>query len=91
MRYRAGPRGDYIVRPVDDLTIVYHRPAGMTHVVAPVVAAILETLHDRALDVDGVVSALRAAHRFDDDAEVHAIVAARLDEMVSIDLVDRLA
>jgi PqqD family protein of HPr-rel-A system len=89
VRYRAGPRGDYIVRPVDDLTIVYHRPAGMTHVVAPVVAAILETLHDRALDVDGVVSALRAAHRFDD--EVHAIVAARLDEMVSIDLVDRLA
>lgn len=91
MRYRAGPRSAYIVRPVDDLTLIHHRPAGSTHVVAPVVVAILETLHERARDVEAVVRALGKRHVFTEtDGDVRESIALRLEELADMDIIDRL-
>jgi PqqD family protein of HPr-rel-A system len=89
--YRAGPTGDYVVRPADDLTLVYHRPSGTTHVVAPVVVSILEVLHERALSAAEVTAALLERHAFDEECDVvAATVAARLAEIAAIDLIDRV-
>ena len=89
MQYRAGPRDDYIIRPIDDLTLVHHRPAGMTHVVTPVIAAILGVLAGESMSPEDVVAALGRDHRFDEDAAtVLATIAARLAEMARLDLID---
>lgn len=43
-RYRAIPATDLIVRPLADITLVYHRPSGQTHMVASPVPEILAAL-----------------------------------------------
>lgn len=92
MRYRAGPAENYVVRPVDDLTLVFHRPAGMTHVVSPAVVALLDCLLDKTLPLAEIVDALRQKHDLDAGGDdVAATVAARLAEMVRLDLIDRVA
>lgn len=92
MQFRAGARSDYVVRPVDDLTLVYHRPAGITHVVRPDCAALLALLHEDALTVDEVIARLSALHDLEpaDGATVAETIAARLDEMAAMDIIDRL-
>ena len=42
--YRAEPEAALIVRPLDDLTLIYHRPAGQTHLVVSPVPEILSAL-----------------------------------------------
>lgn len=91
MRYCAGPRDDYLIRPVDDLTLVYHRPAGITHVVAPVIAAILDVLCGAEMTAAEVAVRLAERHSFETgEDDVRAAIAARLDEMASLDLLDRI-
>jgi len=80
------------VRPVDDLTLVYHRPSGTTHVVSPAVVAILDLLHERTLGIGEVCEHLAATHDLDGSGDdVAAVVEARLEEMAAMDLVDRIA
>ncbi len=92
MRYRAAARDAYVVRPVDDLTLVYHRPSGMTHVVSPAVVAILDLLHERTLGVGDVCAALAENHDLDGEGdEIGRVVGARLEEMAAMDIIDRTA
>lgn len=79
------------MRPVDDLTLVYHRPSGMTHVVSPAVVAILDLLHGRTLGIDEVCEGLAEHHDLDGEGDsIRKIVAARLAEMADMDLIDRV-
>lgn len=51
-RYRAIPATDLIVRPLADITLVYHRPSGQTHMVAspvPEILAALESLREHPI------------------------------------------
>ncbi|HEY0043479.1 MAG TPA: HPr-rel-A system PqqD family peptide chaperone [Allosphingosinicella sp.] len=88
----AGPR--YIadfpdavkIVPLDGLVAFFHRPSGMTHILAPPAPEILEALAGRAGDAGEVLA--RIAERFDlesDDAE--AAIAARLAELEAAGLV----
>ena len=43
-RYRAAPATDLIVRALDDITLIYHRPSSQTHMVASPVPEILDAL-----------------------------------------------
>lgn len=92
MRYRAAARDAYVVRPVDDLTLVYHRPSGMTHVVSPAVVAILDLLHGRTLGIGEVCEQLAQHHYLDGEGDdIARVVTARLNEMAAMDIIDRIA
>jgi PqqD family protein of HPr-rel-A system len=69
--------------PCETLTLIYHRPSGITHVVAPPVPAMLDAL-DRPLSARGLAAALGY-----DDEEAVRLVAERLDELVDAGLVRR--
>lgn len=50
--YTAIPATDLIVRPLADITLVYHRPSGQTHMVAspvPEILAALESLREHPI------------------------------------------
>ena len=85
-RYRADPAD--VVRSVEleTLTILFHRPSGMTHVLAPPGPQILELLQDSEATLAEIRT--RMSERFeltgDDDA-----LAVRLEELVSAGLAER--
>jgi PqqD family protein of HPr-rel-A system len=85
--YRAAAPATLRIVPLDELTLVYHRASGITHVVDSPVPEILDALGDEALGVDALLELL--AERFDlTDADPLAL-AVRLDELVSAGLVER--
>lgn len=87
-RYRAPPPAALRVVALDQLSAVYHRASGQTHVVAPPVPEILDLLANRAMTPEELLAAL--AERFDlPDGDAAALVA-RLDELVETKLVERL-
>lgn len=64
----------------------------MTHVVSPAVVAILDLLHGRTLSIGEVCGALAQHHDLDGEGdEIARVVAARLDEMAAMDIIDRIA
>ncbi len=69
--------------PCETLTLIYHRPSGTTHVVAPPVPALLEAL-DRPLTVRDLAARLGFA-----DEEAVALLDERLAELVEAGLVRR--
>ncbi len=61
-RYIADPLA---ARPSVDhegLTILYHRPSGVTHVVSPPVPELLGVLEEGPADAAGIVARLSARH-----------------------------
>lgn len=87
-RYRAAAPATLRIVPLDQLTLIYHRASGITHVVDAPVPEILEALGDETLGVAALLD--RLAERFDlADADAGAL-AARLDELAAAGLVERL-
>ncbi|MFL6858516.1 MAG: HPr-rel-A system PqqD family peptide chaperone [Allosphingosinicella sp.] len=73
---------------IEGLILLYHRPSGATHVLAPPAPQILDALAGNAADADAL--AARLSERFDltaDDAP--AAMAARLAELEAAGLVRR--
>jgi PqqD family protein of HPr-rel-A system len=87
-RYKAAVPETLRIVPLDALTLVYHRASGITHIVDSPVPEILETL------ADGPLAALELLARLGEtfdlaDADPEAL-AARLDELAAVGLVERL-
>lgn len=92
IRYIAAPADALALRAAEDLYLIYDRRSGETHVLAPDIFAILQTIDGRALTPDEALAALAEAH----DIEIEAgdaldIVAARLSELVVLGLADEAA
>lgn len=89
VKYKAEPAEQLLVEPLDAMTLIYQRRSGMTHIVAEPVPEILAAIGRDALDANAV--AIRLASQFDlDDAEATHVVAARLEEMAALGLVERV-
>ena len=83
-RYRAAPAGALAVAELDQLTAVYHRPSGVTHLVDAPVPELLELLGEAPADAAALLGQLQAS--FDiADADAGALTA-RLEEMVALGL-----
>lgn len=78
--YRAGTAADYRFVPLDDLTLVYHRPAGATHLLAEPAPTLLTALIARAADAENL------CQQFDVVAHDRAAMIERLDELVAAGL-----
>lgn len=86
--YKAEPADQRLVEPLDAMTLIYQRRSGITHIVAEPVPEILAAMGEDALTADAV--AQRLASRFDlDNADAAEIVAARLEELAQLGLVER--
>ena len=90
----AGPRfiadrpNDVLTVELDGLTALYHRPSGMTHILAPPAPQILAALAGSAADADGLLR--RIGERFDvEDEDAESALAARLAELEAAGLVRR--
>jgi PqqD family protein of HPr-rel-A system len=87
IRYRAPPAGVLRLVPLDELTALYHRASGQTHLVAAPVPEILEALAQAPATLAELL--VRLAARYDlADANPDAL-EARLAELVSLGLVRR--
>jgi PqqD family protein of HPr-rel-A system len=83
-KYKAEPADQILVTPLDSLTLVYQHRSGITHIVAEPAPEILA-----AMGADDEV-AQRLAAQFDfDSAQAADIIAARLNELADLGLVER--
>lgn len=83
-RYCAPP-DTLVLRPLDELSAVYHRASGMTHVLASPAPEILSALRE-PMSADALMLVL--AIRYDLAEADPAALAARLEELVAAGLVE---
>jgi PqqD family protein of HPr-rel-A system len=87
--YRAEPVSERLIEPLDAMTLIYQRRSGITHIVAEPVPEILAAMGEDVVDATTVAD--RLAHEFDLEAtDAEAIVAARLEELASLGLVEKV-
>ena len=84
--YHAAPLHSLLLEPLDDLTAVYHRASGITHLLASPAPEILQALHV-PMTRDDLLAALD--ERFDLAKADADALDARLDELVAVGLVER--
>ena len=82
--YRAAHPSTLVIEPLDELTAVYHRTSGITHMLAPPAPELLRVLRapgtlDEALE--------RLGEEFDLADGDRAALAARVGELVAAGLV----
>lgn len=87
MRYRA--ERDVRLVALDDLTALYHRASGQTHIVGEPVPQMLTLLGGDGLTVAELLGALTRDHGLDVNADSEAALQARLDELCASGLVSR--
>jgi PqqD family protein of HPr-rel-A system len=85
--YRADAPAQRVAVALDGLTLIYHRPSGITHVVGPPVPELLAALDEGPADAGEVVRRLERTHDLAGDDGIEAIVRARLDELEAAGLV----
>ncbi len=83
-RFRCAPSGTLRIVPLDDLTAIYHRASGQTHVVAEPVPQILDALGDEARTFDDLIGRLRLP----DDNASRELLSERLGELCLSGLVE---
>ena len=84
--YRAAPTDALRVVPLDDFTLIFHRPSGLSHLVTAPAPEILELLEQEPLARAALL--VRLGERFElADASVEAL-DARLGELVATGLVE---
>jgi PqqD family protein of HPr-rel-A system len=85
--YRAEPVDNCVMRCVEGLALLYHRPSGSTHLLDSPVPEILELL--AAGPCDAAMLTRHLCERLDlaEDEEALMVVSARLGELAGIGLV----
>ena len=86
--YIADPPDERKIVSLDAMDVLYHRPSGMTHIVAEPVPQILDALIQGPADAAGIVARLAITHDLEGQ-DIEAVVAARLVELEAIGLVRR--
>lgn len=85
--YYRDSESSILERELDGLTLLYHRPSGLTHIVDTPLPEIVAALDDKAVTVGGLKD--RLARRFDlgeDAAAALADLRHHLDMLVELGL-----
>ena len=86
--YVADPANAVETVALDGLTLIFHAPSGMTHIVAAPAPEILGALREGPADAAELSRRLQL--HFDlDDSEAETAIRARLDELEAAGLVRR--
>jgi len=83
--YIAESPADLSALALDGLTLLFHAPSGMTHIVAPPAPEILEALAEGPADSRELLRRLGLRFAFEGEEAIHA----RLDELEAAGLVRR--
>jgi len=86
-RYRAPAAGELRWAELGEVSALYHRTSGQTHVVVSPVPEILALLAGEWLDVGALLARLTGEYEVGDPDP--AALAARLDELVDTGLIER--
>ena len=87
-RYIAEPESEVEAVALDGLTLLFHTPSGMTHIVAAPAPEILDALRGGPADAAELIRRLRLRFDFEGN-ESEAAIHARLDELEAAGLVRR--
>ena len=87
--YHAEPAGQLLVEPLDAITLIYQRRSGITHMVAEPVPEILAAMGDEAVTAATLVAKLWDQFDLGTDENAEGVVAARLEELAELGLVQR--
>jgi len=74
---------------LDGVALIFHRPSGLTHIVAPPAPQILEALGEGDADPAALLERLKRDYDFDDSEDLEAALEARLTELETSGLVWR--
>ena len=85
MTYRAEPAEALRVVPLDEFSLVFHRPSGLTHLVTAPAPEILAALSEGPLTRDALLARLTETYDLADPAP--EALDARLAELVAAGLV----
>jgi PqqD family protein of HPr-rel-A system len=88
-RFVADPESCVRSVALDGLSVLFHLPSGMTHIVAPPAPQILEALRLGPADAGEILARMRAWYDLEGDEAADA-VEARLEELEEAGLVSRL-
>lgn len=88
--YRADPSEARRVIALDGVALIFHRPSGLTHIVAPPAPQILEALGEGDADATALLNRLKRDYDFGDDEDLEVALVARLTELESAGLVWRV-
>ena len=88
-RYTTDPENCVRSLELEGLSLLFHLPSGMTHIVAPPAPQILEALRLGPADAGEILARMRAWYDLEGDEAADA-VEARLDELEAAGLVSRL-
>ncbi|MEM8918995.1 MAG: HPr-rel-A system PqqD family peptide chaperone [Pseudomonadota bacterium] len=90
-QYKLKANDALAAHPLDSMTAIYQMSSGITHLVTDPIPAILQVLTDQFADCQQVAALLEKQFELEADGDVEAIVAARLDELWQLGLVERQA
>ncbi len=85
--YLAEAADARIVIALDEMTLIFQRRSGITHIVADPVPQILEAMGAAPCDIAAIAARLSARYDLGDPAQVKAIIGARLAELAELGLV----
>jgi len=83
--YITDPQSEVRAVQLDGLSVLFHEPSGMTHIVAAPAPEILAALREGPAEAGELLRRLRARFEFDGDEAIHA----RLGELEAAGLVRR--
>ena len=87
--YQADPSALRQTIALDGLTLIFHRPSGITHIVTAPVPEMLAALDQGPADAAVLMGRLATRHGIAAGPEAEAVVAARLAELEAVGLVSR--
>lgn len=90
-KYRAAPKDDLIWHDLDSMMLLFHRPSGITHMLADPAPAIIEVMEDAPVTAAEIASRLTAVFEIEAGAHAEDIVLARLKELSALGLVSRVS
>jgi PqqD family protein of HPr-rel-A system len=90
LSYRAERPSERIVQPLDAMTLIYQRRSGVTHIVAEPVPEILAAMGDDVCDAALIAARLAASYDLGNPQAARAVIAARLAELATLGLVERI-
>ncbi|VWX57461.1 HPr-rel-A system PqqD family peptide chaperone [Sphingorhabdus sp. 109] len=89
-KYRAAPAEDLIWHDLDSMKLLYHRPSGITHILADPAPAIFEVMEEAALAATEIIARLTALFDIESGGDAEEIILARLEELSLLGLVSRV-
>jgi PqqD family protein of HPr-rel-A system len=85
--YRSEDAAQIIVRPLDEMTLIYQRRSGITHIVADPVPQILEAMGHDACSINDIAERLSISYDLGDAEMASALISERVAELIQLGLV----